>query len=71
MVASEVVVAVMVRVHHVCNRFVADSTHRFPDVLADLVRSARVDQHDSLVAHHDRRIDHEALVDAIRVLHGP
>ena len=67
---SEGVIAVVVRIHHVRDGLVRDLAHRRRDVPAHLVRAPGVDKDHPLVAHHDRRVDHVALVKPVCVLDG-
>ena len=68
---SEIVIAVVVRIHHVRDWLVRDSAHRCRDVPAHLVRAPGVDKDHPFVANDDRRVDHVALVEPVRVLDRP
>ena len=67
---AEVVIAVVMRIHHVRDWLVRDLAHRRRDVPAHLVRAPGVDKDHALVAHDDCRVDHVALVEPVRVLDG-
>ena len=68
---SEVVIAVVVRIHHVRDGLIRDSAHRRRNVPAHFVRASRVDKDHSFVAHDDRRIDHVPWLSLFACWMGP
>ena len=66
----EVVIAVVMCIHHVCDGLLRDLSDRRRNASSYHVRATRVDKDYSLIAHDDSRVDHVPLVEFVRVLNS-
>jgi hypothetical protein len=67
---SQVVITVVVCIHHMGDRLVGDFADVRGHVSTHFVRTTGIDKDHSLVTDDDGRIDHVTMVEAIRVLDG-